>query len=102
MAGALTVTRAEVLAGIVDRLNAVLKADPAAMHALVESRVPCRSEVETASPAVPYAQPDGTLLLGLLGVVNAIAGAHGGVVVAHFDDVGRLHRFALLGGPTDG
>lgn len=67
----------------VERLNAMVKADPQAMHALVEHRVPCDEKIVTDSPAVPT---QGSLLsLGMLGVINGLM-PEGYKIVARFDD----------------
>jgi hypothetical protein len=58
---------------IVDLLNEALALDPVSMHALVEHRVPCLPAVEGHPTIVPYAD-GGTLKLGMLGILNGIAG----------------------------
>ena len=79
----------------IDVLNLILKADPAAAHALVEQRVPCNKALGD-HPSVQVAQKDESLTVGLLGVLNGIFRADEdgwGTICAVFEDDGTLTRF---------
>ena len=73
---------------IIERaLNDIYAADPDAVHALMETRVPCNKKIETDTLAVPFAEtPDGPLSLGPLGVLNAVIGLHGLLLVGLYDN----------------
>lgn len=70
---------------IVTVLNQMLRADPAATHALIANRVPCNIEL-AEHPSVQVAARGGFFEVGLLGVLNAVAAAEDGVVVYVWDD----------------
>jgi hypothetical protein len=79
----------------IEALNSMLEADPAAMLALVGSRVPC-NEALAEHPTCQVSDEDGALSVGLLGVLNGIYGkdsAGWGYIVAELNDGGQLVRF---------
>jgi hypothetical protein len=81
-------TKEEIHQVFLDALNSVVKADPAAMGCLLQTRVPCRDAVlgETVM-AVPGQLPNGQPVLGTLGIINGLAHALGiPRVAAHYDD----------------
>ncbi len=58
---------------ILAKMKTILAAAPEALHQLCETRVPCPAAVEaTGCPAVPFGNADGTLSLGMLGVINGL------------------------------
>lgn len=57
---------------IMAKMCEILRADPDALNALIETRVPCVKEIETRSPAVPFINAKGELMLGVLGVIQAL------------------------------
>lgn len=78
---------------ICDRLRAVLRADQEAVTAILEARYTCSPRVETNSPAVPYREDDAApLLLGALGLINALVTPHWRIV-AKYDDTGKVVDF---------
>ncbi len=89
---------------IVDLLNELVVIDPAALHDLVETRVLCHNPtgIENHRTVIP-SDEDGPLKLGLLGVLNGIAGLDDERIEAGFDDVTkRLVKFRLRAKPTNG
>jgi len=58
---------------IIEVLNSALEADPAAVYALVESRVPC-NEALADHPTIQVLAEGGTYGVGLLGILNGLAG----------------------------
>lgn len=89
----------------IDRLKTVLKVDPNALHALLETRVPCAQAITAADcPAVPYHDPGSDQLqLGALGLLNGLLAPDGFWVVAVFDQqTGQLVDFKLGEDKTDG
>ena len=82
---------------IVAVLNEAYKADPAAMRALIYSRVPCNEKLAdhpTIQVSVISATPE-LYTVGALGVINGIAEKLTGKrVMAMFDDADCLIGFA--------
>jgi hypothetical protein len=74
---------------IITFLNELVAADPALMHKLVETRVPC-NEVIAEHPTVQVVKEGNGYVVGLLGILNGIVGARPedgyGYIAAHFDD----------------
>lgn len=70
---------------IVSVLNQMLRADPAATHALIANRVPCSATL-VAHPVVQVEPREGFFTVGMLGVLNGVAAAEDGIVVAVWDD----------------
>lgn len=70
---------------IVSVLNQMLRADPAATHALIANRVPCNAAL-AEHPTVQVAAQGNFFTVGVLGVLNAVAAAEDGLVVAVWDD----------------
>lgn len=75
---------------IIKFLNELAEADPALMHKLVETRVPC-NEVIAEHPTVQVQKvEDGEYVVGLLGILNGIVGARPedgyGYIAANFED----------------
>lgn len=71
------------LAQVIERLNSMVAADPEAMRALVEHRVPC-NEAMADHPTVqvgrrrdPGPYGDRPFEVGMLGVLNGILGTQG-------------------------
>jgi hypothetical protein len=58
---------------IVEVMNSALEMDPAAVYALVESRVPCNRELAD-HPTIQVSAEGGKYGVGLLGVLNGLAG----------------------------
>ena len=78
---------------IVERLNAVLKADPATVTALAEFRMFCNKRVKADDcPAVPTEDKYGNLQLGMLGVIQALM-PDGWRVVAHYSEANEIVNF---------
>ena len=77
---------------IIEFLNSLIAIDPQAMHALVETRVPCNTAMQD-HPTVQVS--DATV--GLLGVLNGMMGVDDrdyGTIAAQFDDAtGELIGF---------
>lgn len=68
-------------------LNEIYAADPLAIHTLLETRVPCDAKIETDTKAVPYRDTDDSpLSIGPLGLLNALAGLGGMVIIAKYGD----------------
>jgi hypothetical protein len=80
-------------------LNEMVEADQPAMHALVETRVPCDGFLY--HPGVQCVKCDeGPYHVGMLGILNGLFGtiptgdkAGWGIIAAVFDDKGQLVRF---------
>ena len=79
---------------VIGFLNEVVKADPKALHDLIEARVPC-NEALTYHPTIQASAVDPDDLskgyqVGVLGLLNGIIGtipdSQIGYVTAHFDD----------------
>lgn len=89
-----SVTVAEVVA----LLNELTAMDPAAMHALVESRVACNESIAdhpTVQVCVPGNEGGSTYEFGVLGLLNGLFGTDDlsyGAISASFEE-GRLVRF---------
>lgn len=88
---------AETAAGpAIDVLNRIHAADPSVLPALIAQRVPCNDAVAN-DPSVQVMQAeDGTLSVGLLGIVNGLFGvdaAGSGFIAAEYDE-GHLTGFA--------
>lgn len=75
-------------------LRDVLAADPKAVTAILETRHSCRPEVESASPAVPSRDEAGNLVLGALGLINALV-TPDWRIVAHYDEAGMVFDFTF-------
>jgi hypothetical protein len=76
-------------------MQGILLADPKAMHALIETRVPCVAAVESEDcPAIPFDDGTGNLQLGLLGVINGLM-PRDYRIVAVYDDGGTLTDFKV-------
>ena len=94
-------TKPELADLLIERLNEILKHDPNAVAALIETRVPC-SQAMTDHPTVQV-HADGTNppRLGVLGLINGIVGAQRnglGFICAVYDDDGKLLRFSRTDG----
>lgn len=84
---------------VIDELNAMVKCDQPAMHALVETRVPCQGLL--AHSSVQCVQGDDNLwYVGLLGIINGLFGTipfgdkqGWGPIAAVFNDKGQLTHF---------
>jgi len=65
---------------IVEVMNSALESDPAAVYALTEARVPCNKAL-AEHPTIQVAADGGKFGVGLLGVLNGLAGTqeHNGV-----------------------
>lgn len=79
----------------IDLLNDMVKADQPAMHALVETRVPCQDLL-----AHPTVQDGNLWYVGLLGIINGLFGKipfgdkeGWGPIAAVFNDKGQLTHF---------
>lgn len=95
---ALATTIKEVAASLMEKtLNDLVTADPGTMHSIMETRFYCKKAIETDTLAVPMVDPqaEGALQLGALGVMNAIAGLHGLLIVGQYGDDGRLTGFKV-------
>lgn len=80
----------------VDKLNALLRHEPTVLHRLIETRFLCSEAVlREDCPAVPYIDEDGSIKLGLLGVLNGLMNPAGYRIVAHYDDAEVLNAFTL-------
>lgn len=80
-------------------LNELVRLDRPAMHALVESRVPCQ-EALADHPTVQVVSDGEDAVVGFLGVLNGLFGtdAEGwGAIAAVFDEQGDLLRFKERG-----
>jgi hypothetical protein len=83
----------------IDLLNDMVKADQPAMHALVETRVPCQGML--AHPTVQCVQQDDNLwYVGVLGILNGLFGTipfgekeGWGPIAAVFNQAGQLTHF---------
>lgn len=82
-------------------LKELVTADPEAMHALCEHRVPCNSVME-AHPSAQVAGHEGVVRIGMLGVLNALFGTMGpeagrfenyGIIAAVYNAQGKLIDF---------
>ena len=65
---------------VVDYLNSIYKADPAAVHALVCNRVPCNRNITEHPHAVVESikvLPGDTDAIGILGVINGLLTSNG-------------------------
>jgi hypothetical protein len=76
-------------------LNACMALDPKAMHALIESRVPCNDALAD-HPTVQVLSVDGQPHVGILGLINGLFGTDQvgrGPIAAVFGDDGKLASF---------
>jgi len=90
-------------AEVVDRLKAVMDADPKALRDLFELRVFADDAVIADDcPAVPYPTADGSLQLGTLGVINGLLPRPWRVVASYDDKTGDLIDLTLRRWDTDG
>lgn len=77
-------------------LNEMLAADPAATHALIANRVPCNEALRdhpTIQVEVRNDNKDFLPTVGLLGVLNGVAGLERRVVAVFDTDTACLVRF---------
>jgi hypothetical protein len=84
---------------VIERFNEIAKADPLAIGALLETRVPC-SKAMADHPTVQVHQKEGAATVGMLGIINGIVGVieagprkGWGYVAVELDDDGKLIRF---------
>ena len=90
---------------LVDYLNKQLKADPEALHALVEYRVLCGPNSDAADYVAYAESEDGPSLVGMLGIINGFLRSISetpisfGPIGAGYDDAGRLETFAVVTRP---
>lgn len=85
---------------IVRVMNELLAAEPETVEALVDARVPCGAPFERHPTVQVHADRVGSLSVGLLGVLNAVAGARpdgSGFIAAVYVD-SRLERFEVRPG----
>lgn len=88
-------TRKSYARSLANYLNSLLAADRNAMHQLLEYRVPCSRRIIDHPTAIPSESPTGGLEFGALGLINGIAGLHGELIEACYDERGRLIHFLL-------
>ena len=84
---------------VIASLNEIYAADPEAMKLLIESRVPCNSEL-VDHPTVQCISFNNIHKVGILGVLNGIFGADErgiGAIAAHFTASGKLTGFVKAG-----
>jgi hypothetical protein len=84
--------------GAIAVLNAVHRADPTVLPALIRYRVPCNEGVAN-HPTVQVRGDAGEALVGLLGILNGIFGLMpngSGFMAACYDDHGELTHFENL------
>ena len=93
----------ELAQRVVDYLNDLRERDPAAIHALVETRTPC-NEALADHPTCQVAIEGSQASVGLLGVLNGLCGVDSqgwGPIAAHYDG-DLLTGFSLRDKPADG
>ncbi len=81
---------------VIELLNAAVKADPEAMHQLIEARVPCNKWLAQHPTIQVVAGQDPSHQVGLLGILNGQFGIderRHGPIAAVFDDDMKLKRF---------
>jgi len=78
-------------------LQEAFKQDPSAISQLINSRVNSAMPVGVAedSPATYGMDSDGQLIIGVLGLINALV--TDGYVAAHYGDDGKILGFAVVG-----
>lgn len=82
---------------IVDLLNEAVKADPEAVAALLEQRVPCHNRALGDHPDFTVQSGKDWDMFGALGLVNGICSRlTGEVVCAQYDEDGHLTGFDRL------
>ena len=77
-------------------LNELVKLDPKAMHALVETRHSCNQALADHPTAQVATSNGGLASVGLLGILNGLFGVDEdgwGPITANFDDQGILTSF---------
>jgi hypothetical protein len=77
-------------------LNELVKVDEPAIRSLVETRVPCGLALAEHPTVQVQAYPNGTPLVGVLGVLNGLFGVDDrnyGPITAEFEDDGTLTGF---------
>jgi hypothetical protein len=91
---------------VIERLNDIAKTDPAAITAMIKTRVSC-NEAMANHPTAQVIGTDGGGMIGLLGVVNGIVGVipdgakrGWGYITAYMDDDGNFVRFERTDGPS--
>ena len=98
---------ARIARRIVELMNEALELDPVAVNALCGHRVACNVALTEHKSIqvglVPGDHPERGYQVGLLGILNGIAGAddrsHWGAVAAIVDkDIGAIERFEVLEG----
>lgn len=78
-------------------LNEALALDPAAVTALVGTRVACNAQLRDHPSIQVWVTPQGNLV-GLLGIINGIVGSErDGFIFADFDAHERIVRFRVGG-----
>jgi hypothetical protein len=78
-------------------LNELIKLDPDAMHALVETRHPCNEALADHPTTQVIENSDGTTSVGLVGILNGLFGVDDdgwGPFTANFDN-DRLVSFTM-------
>jgi phenylpyruvate tautomerase PptA (4-oxalocrotonate tautomerase family) len=82
---------------VVDYLNELMGIDPALLHALIETRLPCSQALSDH----PTAQAGGTVgapTMGLLGILNGLVGVredHYGYITAVYEEADKLASFTV-------
>lgn len=84
---------------IVAFLNELVKVDPKALQALIESRVEC-NEIIAKHPSVQVQTTEQGHRLGVLGLLNGLVGSTDSFIAASFDKSGQLIGFTILGSET--
>jgi hypothetical protein len=78
---------------MIETLNRIHKADPTVLPKLIDIRVPCNKEVAD-DPTVQVDAREGQTSIGVLGLLNGIAGDNKqGIIYAIFDDENKLTHF---------
>ncbi len=83
------------------QLNTMLEADPRAMQALIQLRIPCNQALADHPTAQVGNDPEG-YTVGPLGIINGLFGVdkdQWGHIAAVYED-GILRRFEKLGEPA--
>ena len=86
----------QIAARIINVMKRALAADPEAVRALIETRVPCNDALAN-DPTIQVVDDAGVTKVGLLGILNGIAGCvypdGPGFVAAVLETDGRLTDF---------
>jgi hypothetical protein len=84
---------------IVNTLNELLSLDPKAISELVELRAYCNNDLADHNTCQVLEDPlSHNMMVGLLGVINAISGKiDGKKIAAEIDEEGNVHKFVILG-----